>query len=335
MFDHAAITAAPAYDLATCVALAPKNEDSIDDADDAVRIIKERFERTLYLCDEAQLAFVRFAAELSEKRGSYELPDRYYPFSAFCGNDFVYLFANDDAYFLVLPDELAQILHEVTARENFAPENAKNSEMNIYANALLNLYGAYEVEQFAEVWNHHHKDKITFNEAQEFLTDMMYFHSDYWIDEDFVVHDCLFDDDFDELWEETNEKPYYMPTKSVIRALWNRGYEFETKINGENEMNAFLAQYVPDEQDLEDVQYDVLSACERLSGPAEVRRDLEEAGIELTEEFVSQFEKLFQTLRDNTHIWELRGFTPYQYTIETGKQIPRFKLPQGKAKKQK
>ena len=335
MFDYTAIGAEPIYVLEECVAALPDSvDDDCEDVTEPVCEIKERFRKCLYLCNEEKLEFVRFAAELSAKKAVWNEKISYHPFNVFHSNGFVYLFSNDDKYYLALPDELAEIYREVTAEENFAVVNANNLELSTYANALLNLYGAYEIEQFVNVWNHHHKNKITYTEAETFLSDMAYFHSDYYFDEDFVVHDCMFIDDFDSLLDEVYDKEYYMPTKSVIREYANKGYELEFEIPCEKEMAEFLANYITDERELDDVSWDIMTSCERLRSPAEVRQILEKAGIPLEDEsFVERFERLYQNLRDNTHIWELRGFTPYRYMDETGEIIQRFKLPEVKTNK--
>ena len=160
----------------------------------------------------------------------------------FAHNDFVYLFEKDDSFYLVFPVELAEIFREVTADEDFAGANAKNLELISYATALLELYGAYEINHFTAVWNHHHKDKITYKEAETFLSDLAYFDSDYYFDDDYVVHDCLDADEFDKLWDGTCEMKYYMPTKSVIREHVAKRHDYDYKIPGEKEMDDFLAE---------------------------------------------------------------------------------------------
>ena len=82
---------------------------------------------------------------------------------------------------------------------------------------------------------------------------------------------------------------------------------------------------------LEDVQLEITHSCERLKNPVEVKKILENAGAPLGDTtFTERFERLYNTLRNNTHIWELRGFTPYQYQNETNETLPRFRLPKNK-----
>lgn len=338
-FQDRIIYGEPVYSLAECVS-AQNTDDEDTDGDsenhsNPVEEIKERFRTGLYLCDPSQLDFLRFAAELSEKKAAWEDNIAYQPFRVFFFNDFVYLFSHEDKYYLVLPEELAAMYREAALSKGFAAANAYMLELSDYAAALLQLYGAYEREQFVTVWNHHHKNKITINEAEEFLSNRAYFDSDFYFIGDFVVHDCLFDDDFDELLEETEDTPYYLPTKSVIRAHAKRGHD-DSKIPGEIEMDNFLAEYITDAVKLDDLQMEMTYSCERLESADEVMGYLAYAGAPLDDEtFRVKFERLYNNLRDNTHIWELRGFTPPQYQSETGETISRFKLPKSMKRKKK
>ena len=344
-WEFKTIHSEPVYTLAECIAASPYDTDVDDDdyenddyedisVDDLTSGIKERFQKAIYLCDEQQLAFLRFAAELSEKKAAWETDVAYYPFRVFCLNDFVYLFENNGDYYLVLPVELKDIFREITNDEGFSNVNGKNLELMFYATALLELYGAYEIQHFVVVWNHHHKDKITYKEAETLLSDLAYFESDYYFEEDYVVHDCLAIDEFDELFDKTYELKYYMPTKSIIRECVTKRHDYDYKIPGEKEMDDFLAEYIKDERILDDIQLEITYSCVRLESPAEVREILADGDLPIGDaDFCGKFERLYNILRENTRIWELRGFTPYQYQIETGKTIPRFKLPKEKERK--
>jgi hypothetical protein len=337
VFESSIIYSKPVYLLSGCVAAANRNKEEpagdTEDCTDSAAAIAEHFRECIYLCDKGELEFWDFAIELTQKRVAWEEHIHYQPFGVLCRCDFVYLFFWEDTYYLVIPEELAAIYREVTENENFPVENARNRELSVYAAALIQMYGAYEIGQFINVWNYHRKDKIAAKEAVDFLAQRAYFHSDYYFIEDFMVHDCLDTDEFDELWSETEDIPYYMPTKSVIRELANRGHDGR-KIPGEREMDNFLAEYVKDSRELDDLQGSVAYSCERLGNPAEIRELLKKAGAPLDDEnFCAGFERLYNNLREATHIWSLNGFTPYQYREETGNTVPRFKLPAGKGRK--
>ena len=338
MFESRVINAEPMYLLADCIAADEKRRAALDRDDEyknPIEDIAERFHTYIFLCNEAELSFLRYAAELSEKKAAWGDNISYNPASWFISADLIYLFLWEDTYYLVLPDELAAIYRDAMLSSDFAAENAYKLELSDYAAALLNLYGAYEIEQFVLVWNHHHKNKITYEEAENFLSDRAYFHSDFYFAEGFVVHDCLFYDDFDELWETTETMEYYMPTKSVIRQYKNKGYD-DSKIPGEREMDTFLAEYVKDEVKLDDLQLSVSLSVHHLTEATVILRDLIDADAPIDDEdFRAKFERLYNNMRNDSHIWELRGYTLHQFGAETGEAVPRFKLPKVKAQKKK
>jgi len=328
-----AIQHAPVYALAECAALSTKCFDKEDLADIAALSegITERFRAALFVCTEDQLAFLRCVAAMSTDKKSFEeMPQGgFYPFYF---NGFVYLFSWEGQDFLVLPNELAELYNQVSSASDFTDKSKRNQALCHYANALLGLYGAYEIDWLVTVWNQHQREKITVKKAREVLSDLAYFHSDFYFEDDFVVHDCLFSDDFDALLEKVAGMDYYMPTKRVI-ASYDDSEHYE-RIPGANEMNTFLAGLITDAIALENLQFEIAMSCERLEPPAYVRAFLAHAGFPLDDvEAVATFERLYQNLRDNTRIWELRGLTPYQFENETGKRLKRFALPVAEKKK--
>jgi hypothetical protein len=331
-YESFTIEAAPVYTLAACFAAKP--DDDFDSTQTRAEGVMERFRKALYLCDDEQLDFVRFAIAQSESKAALTAAC-YYPLRCFVFDDSVFVFSHEGGYYLSLPTELREIFDEVLANQNYAAINAKNREMNTYAKALLNLYGAYEMDWFVEVWNHHHKDKITQQEAESFLCDQANFHSDFYFYDWFVVHDCLDEDEFEELWEATEELDYYLPTKSVIREYAKRGYG-DDSTPAEHALDAFLAEHIKDGRDLDDVQGLLHMSVEQMESAESIQELLEDAKAPLEDEaFRERFERLYNNLREDTHLWPLKGFTPYQYQTETGKRIAPFKLPKLKPKKKK
>lgn len=323
-----AICGKPVYTLVECITAASHDDVSSDgDSTETETEIMERFRKAVYMCDEPKLNFLRLAADLSEKKIAWVNDVALYPLRVFANNNFVYLFVDNGEYHLVLPVELAEILREVTAEKDFMVANARYLELTSYATALVELYGAYEIQHFATVWNQHHKDKISSKEAEGFLSDLAYFDSDYYFEDNYVVHDCLDADEFDELWENTHKLAYYIPTKTVIRECVAKRHDLNYSFPPKKEMDAFLAKYIKDERNLDEAQFWISSSCTRLSTLATVRAILEEAGAPLKDSrFSGEFEQHYNTLRENSRIWDLRGCTIHQFYTVTGKSIARFRL---------
>ncbi|MHB1151572.1 MAG: hypothetical protein ACYCWE_00435 [Eubacteriales bacterium] len=328
------IIAPPVYTLAACAPLNTNifNKDDLSDMTALTESLAECFRSALFVCNDKQLGFISDVAAMSAgKRPFTEMPLEFYPIYR---NGFVYLFSWEGNDYLVLPDELAEVYHKVLSEADFTVKSKRNQEICAYANALLNLYGAYETEWLVKVWNHHHREKVTNREAEKVLSDLADFHADFYFEEDYIVHECLFEDEFDQLLEEVCEIDYYMPAKNVIAIYSARNIDYSEYVPGAVEMNAFLSDIITDEVKLDNLMSEVSISCERIEKSEDVRDYLKTAGFPLEDaKAAAKFEKLYQNLRDNTHIWELRGFTPYQYERETGKRLKRFALPAQKTKK--
>ena len=331
IFDFIWIEQAPAYSLGDCIVAVKKQPRYLDDEDSEdyfgdTEGLLERFRTAVYLCNEVELAFLQFAVEITESKLPWKDNVRFYPFRVFAFNHFMFVFHHENELHLVLPMELIVEYRKIIAAESFGQINTRNRDLYAYATALTNLYGAYEIEQFVEVWNRHHKDKITLKEAETFLSDRAVFNSDYYLEDGYVVHDCLFADDFDELFVATYNMDYYMPTKSIIKTYAAKGYD-GPNLTEFIELKDFLSKFIKDEQTIDDLPYDILHSCERLEKPDSVIACLKEAELPLKDKaFCEKFERLYNNLRNNIHIWELRGHLPHQHQAKTGKSIPRFSL---------
>ncbi|MCL2672594.1 MAG: hypothetical protein FWF10_11265 [Clostridiales bacterium] len=310
-FQRQTAYAEPTYALEDCVAAMEANgwifmEDDADaDARETkFREVGELFRATLPLCDEREMAFLSLAADLSEKRAALDTDISDMPFWLFFRGDSVYLFCTNGDYFLVLPDELRKIFREVTEAAGFAAENARKRELSEYAAALANLYGVYDVDQFLLVWNRHHREKITEEEAISFLEDREQFYSDFYFMEDFIVHMGIDEEEAEDLLEATEELEYYMPPKSVIREYARRGNEFPSD-TGLEEIIALLTPHLPpkfDEEDKDYLKFLLIESCERQKSPERVRHILEKHDAPLSNPaFRETFERLYRRLRNNTN----------------------------------
>jgi len=334
LFELFAILSEPVYTLAEYFAIVNNRinnqvSNEYEESIDPIMEFKESFRKMVYFYDENKLAFLRFAAELSDKKGIWEPDVNSAPFELFIDFDFIYLFKKDENYYLVFPDELKELFREITSDKNFAGINTKLLEQKFYATALLELYGIYDIYQFIEVWNHHHKDKITYKEAETFFIDRSCYEPDYYFEKNYIVHNRLNKTKFNELLEIIQNKKYYMPTKSVLMDCYSKIYEY--RLPGDNEIDAFIAEYIENEYKLEKLQFEIKFSCEHLKKPAELSAILIESDMPVENTvFMEKFERLYNNLRNNTHVWTLRGFTLYQYRNETNKSIPEFHLPRNK-----
>ena len=325
-----ALKATPTRTLFDCLDLSNSFGIYEGEPQELCRTIKKNFAKAIELYNEKQFGFIREVIPLmADKNGIIEeLPDYFYTFYI---NKFVYLFYWEDKFYIVMPDELIAIYQEKINEKGFMEINSHNQEMAIYARALLNLHGIYEIEQFVWVWNQHHKNKINYAEAERFLSDLSEFHSDYYIDENWVIHECIFsDDDFDELFETVKDSHYFMPPKSVITVYGADDFEYD-EIPEVRKICDFLVAYISDERNLDDLQLEISLSFYRYESPSQIRKYLNDRGFPLNDvEAVAKFEKLYQVARENVHVWEFHGRMPRQYELTTGKTLKRFELPKNK-----
>ena len=336
-YDLYAIEAQPVYTLAECIELCKKrlDEDEIADRAALAENIAQRFRSALFIMNDAQLDFLREFVPISLRREPFT-QTLHGGFLMLYFRYFAYPFLWNEQKYIALPDELVEVYHRTLAEPDFAGRLAHNQEVFAYANALLGLYGFYEVYWLAQVWNQHHRDKITQAEARQVLSDMESFHCEFWLDDDLVIHESLDEDEFDALYRQVEDMDYFMPTKSVIAMYASADESYIECTPGAKAMSDFLATMIADEGELEDLGFEIFMTCERLEPPGFVRILLENAGFPLEDaQAVAQFEKLYQRLRGNTHVWELRGYTLDQYQVKNSKHLERFTLPAATAQKNK
>ena len=331
-YSNEAIPAAPVYTLAACVEAAEAHRRDADYEYTVPNLdeVKVRFLTCLCLCNEQEFAFLDMVASISEGKTAWESETYYYPYRVFAYNDFMYLFLHEDAFYLVLPDELLTIYRKVCADEEFAAIHAQNLELSEYAFALNNLYGAFGIDQFVEVWNQHHKIKLTFYAAAEFLRDRVDFHAEFEVF-DGVVFNVFFNDseEREAIWSLVEEMPYFMPSKSIIRKYAQNSYaDFDAQ--SKQALDALFAPHITNPNRLSDLMWELTFSCEQFYSPSEVQTMLENAGLPIDDvDFRQKFTRLYNSLRDKTPVWKLRGFTPYGFYTETGVRMPPFAFPDG------
>ena len=332
MFDDYIIEAKPAYTHDECIEAAKERGMSMyGDEDDGYLQKKENlmklFCNWVYMCGDEERIFFQQAIELTEKREPWVEDVNQYPFFILSLCNFVYLFSYEDNWHLVAPVELIETYREVIAKDDFAEKNLYYRDLHDYATALCNLFGTLEIDRFVDIWNQLRKDKITYEEAEGFLYARACFHSVYYCEFDCIIHNSLNEDDFDELMKKTGVMDHYMPTKSVIKAYANDDY-MDPDLNGQKALKEYLSIYVSDSDTLESLLAEIFMSCEHMSSPEEVQDVLLDYELPIDDmDFCKTFERLYNSFRDNVHIWELCGFTPRQYKVETGEGVPWFALP--------
>ena len=342
--EEYAVESAPIFKLSECIKLKsedyktddePNKPDEAEEAEAEAEQIMAEFRHHLYFFDEEQIEFVNFLAGQMRSGGLVITDDDItmaglYPFEYFTA------FLNEEKLYLVLPDELREIYEQTTAEASFEPMRKHNREMNKYAMALANLYGACETGQFAAVWNQHHKDKIGQGDVERFMEQSCVYAYEYFLEGDYVFSQFLQnDDEIDDLLDSVSHMAYYMPPKSVI-TLYGE-VDYQENIPEANAVVEFLNRYVPNDALPGDMlRYDIILKCRRLEEPIGIVNTLSRHGFPVQDkEAMKEFERVYKNFFENTHMWAFRGFTPSQYELETQNKVKPFKIPEFVAVKNK
>jgi hypothetical protein len=327
MIENHVIKHEAVYSLRECLS-ALDNDDYDDEYEDE---LKDDFRDLLYVLDDKTLDFLLGAVDISQKRG--EWTDRNLTaFRIFESLDMAFLFKWDDTLKLVIPDELAEIFRVVTALPDFETKRSVNKEIELYTNGLVQLYGILDFKWFTEVWNHHHKVKITEEDAEEKIALIEMAGGYFYTEDDLIIHDSFWyaEDEFDELCENTEEMDYYMPRKSEIRAYADADNIAHEKVDSLalKELKALLADKIDDFRSLDMIQMFFELFANRLYNPEHICDELITCGAPVWDDgFMAECEKLYNRIRAEQRMWDLRGFTIKEYQEKTGDKIPPMKLP--------
>ena len=327
--EERAIKSAPVYKLSECLALGGWEYSEI--TSEEIEEITDYFKRYICFFKDEQLKLIDDLIEAQKNNNAFVIEGDEFDFQHLYHEDFVFVFSSENKLYLIIPDELKNIYEETIKEENFHAELAYNREMAKYAIALVNLYGICEIEQFVAVWNQHHKEKTDRKETERFLDESCEFIEDYYLDDGLLISDCFInDDDIDDLFDEVKNLPYYMPTKRVISLYGDE--DCLENLPEAKKMSEFLNEYVPNDNIWADtLRLSIIFDCKRLEKPIDIVNTLHDYNFPVTDkEAMDKFEKAYKILFENTHMWPLRGFTPYQYEQATGKKVKPFKIPEFK-----
>lgn len=232
---------------------------------------------------------------------------------------YAYLFANEGHIYPVIPKELLSLLPE-SYTEEFIIGVEKKQRLYTYTLALLNLYGVYRVEQLVDIWNMYNKDKISIEDAKEYVDAMIMRQSDFWCENGYVISSLIEDEkQYRSLIKNASRFPYFLPTKSdmsfysdIEQSLTSAYFKkIEEFIRNEN---------IVDESMVDGLIYDIFGAC-KLDLPLDmIVTMLNDSGIQFKgEDETNEFIRLLRIASNNTRKWVLHGHMPAELANNTPK----------------
>ncbi|MBM6613576.1 SEC-C domain-containing protein [Desemzia sp. RIT804] len=225
----------------------------------------------------------------------------------------VFLFYYEDTYTLVLPNETKEVLQSIIHDPDFREENKKKSLLCEYADAFMNLYGAFETDFFLQVWHQHNKQYPL--ELHELLHDLIGLA---WFNERLRITDNLehiFDNsvmDEDEVllfMSRSSHHNYYQPTKADINYFAK--HEFDERTAQYKKMKRFFSKKLSSEK-LVDVMDMIMVFIKLDLGMQGLVQELNtQFGILFDSlEDVKEFSFLYTDLNNHSRKWSNRGHTP-------------------------
>ncbi len=232
------------------------------------------------------------------------------------GNAFFYNLKGD--IYPVIPEELSPMLEDVfsgMSNEKSKEDSNEEGKQISYARALVNIYGACRLDQFAIVWNNHNKEKMTFDEARAYM-DMHAGSQEHFRYED----DCIISNriqgeaEYSAFLKKLAKRPYYMPTKTEINFYSQN--EFDRDTLQYKKFEGFIKARFKDEKKAQDIVNEILymGITEKYTYEAaemilkENGYPVEEAGEK------AELTKLITDIMNNMRRWVLRGAMPSQFT---------------------
>jgi len=345
IYEDIVIKAKPVFSYKECIAALCKARGKKKSESMNLEEASEFFPSMIYQCDKEKLDFLKAVIEQTNNKTAMDKAGKF-PLRIFLHQELIFIFESEGKRYLVLPTELQTVFESTIQAADFAERNARNLRLNDVTISLLNLYGAFPVEQFVEVWNQHYKDKLTQGEAERFLSDneIMSFEYNYEPDGEFAFAEHLEYEEAEEILDQSDIAAeqvggYFMPTKTQLKRCYDIRYDYDLALQSPERkaMTEFLAKHRGgvSPRVFDEIDWYMEYSCSMRYSPAEIAEFLEEYEMPLgNAEFVKKFESLYNKLMDNTHIWPLAGYTASQFRMAGG-QITPFRLPTKKESKGK
>lgn len=285
-------------------------DEGTSDADVIEQLIPKmlnNFAKDVEYLNEAEWLFLN-AVKQNQNKEIDDIENKQYTTLKWLG--YIYLFSQNGHIYPIVPSELIALLPQLD-NEEFKLRIERNQKLFSYTIALTNLYGVYRVEQLVDIWNMYNKDKISFDDAKEYIDAMNTRQAEFWSEKAYIISRLLEDEKhYLGMMKQASRSPYFLPTKSDIayyadnESILSSTYckKLEEFIKNKNSI---------DESEIGDLIFDIIGAC-KLDIPLDVIKSMvNDSGIEFSsEEQTNEFMKLLTILSNNTRKWVLRGHMP-------------------------
>lgn len=183
-------------------------------------------------------------------------------------------------------------------------------ELDLYARAAVNLYGVISRNEFVEIFNKQNSAQTTEEELYILLLPLVLKQGNYGFYKEYIVHYSLFEhfDYVEYLLAEQADKPRYLPEKSEFLKYADEGYEDNS--HWWNVLTYMWDTFGLKENTSKGYQ-EIRSYITHSTGINKLGPIIEKYNLNFnSEEQVQKFFNLIMHAKNNTRIWENKGYTP-------------------------
>ncbi len=223
---------------------------------------------------------------------------------------FLFLFKGDAGYTAVLPAELGTFLGLLNNSELYVKADL-HERLDAYATSLVNLYGIFDIDQFAILWNRYEKETLTPAMVEDELKALDRAHIFWWYIDEYVVSTYFTaPEEVEEYLKEVKDVTYYTPDKEELRNYYITPYDKSSP--AAHAMTDFLSSVCHEGYEtvsvlMQDLN-DAITVGEKMDVVFEL---LGEYGVFFHGvEELNTFHELFGDLNETIRKWQLKGHRP-------------------------
>lgn len=183
-------------------------------------------------------------------------------------------------------------------------------QLDDYAKAAVNLYGIIKIEDLVDIFNKENTDQTTKEEIYILLLPLVLKDGWYCFYKEYIVHYVFFDnfDQVDHLLNHQKNKPRYIPEKEEFL---NYSSEYYEDNDHWQKVRSFMFEVFGYSSKPSEGYEEVRNYISYGDGINELGPILDKYNLHFNgEEELGEFLNLIMLAKNNTRIWENKGYTP-------------------------
>ena len=223
----------------------------------------------------------------------------------------IFSFYHEERRYLVVPDEIKDIFRNIN-KAVFTKHRERYQLFCKYIKALCNFYGAFEPEQFINIFNTFNRDSTDLAEFNKIYQKLILKRQDFFNHGKYILGEYFGNvsyDEMDSFVEKIKDKPYYIPGKEELLKR-SDDYHFEMTLKLTALKDYILNNMCKNEEIVDSLIKNIELLCFTEHPLYEVIYEFKRNGLLF--ESTKQLNILISLLTDvynNTRRWGNRGYT--------------------------